>query len=687
MFERSDWIWNCEKNEPNTYTQFIDDFPYEEGKAEIYIACDSKCCFYVNGRLAGFGQYSDYPEYKVYNTVDITPFLEKGSNRLAVSVWYFGTGSMCYAVGNAGLIYEVMCGGKTVAYSGKHTLCRSDERFDKAYTLPVTGQLGYGFSYDATKEDCWTEPGETPAGFAPSVIRTGVTKILHPRPIEPLRLEDRVPVHMVQQGEFTYGGQEKLASRMMHAYLSFQMLPTMSGLFDDSLKVPIPLKSVDGNGVYFIIDCGGEEAGFLDFDIETEEACQIDISYGEHLVDGRVRAEIYGRNFCVQYKARKGRQRYCNELFRFGGRYFQYYVHAPKITVYYAGLRPTVYPAEKKPFQASDALRRQIYDTSVRTLILCMHEHYEDTPWREQCLYTLDSWMQMLYGFYAFKGFAFARAALSLMRYGVRDEGRLSITFPTDKELNIPMFTLIYPIQVTDYTAHSKDLSLAEEVYPILENIFKEALRRLRENGLVLDYDKPSWNFYEWIYEYHGMLNCEKRTYDLILNCMLSYSLAHMAKLSQTLGKDGECYSDAAARLNRAVYEAFYDKEKKLFRSFIGKYEYEYGELGNSLAILCGACFENGKTIVRQLADPLNGMTKITLPMQLFKYRALLQTDKTAYAEAILSEVDRNYFHMLRNGATSFWETMKGESDFDRAGSLCHGWSALPIFVYQLLDK
>jgi hypothetical protein len=73
--------------------------------------------------------------------------------------------------------------------------------------------------------------------------------------------------------------------------------------------------------------------------------------------------------------------------------------------------------------------------------------------------------------------------------------------------------------------------------------------------------------------------------------------------------------------------------------------------------------------------------------MQLFKYRALLQTDKAAYAEAILSEVDRNYFHMLCNGATSFWETMKGESDFDRAGSLCHGWSALPVFVYQLLDK
>ena len=36
---------------------------------------------------------------------------------------------------------------------------------------------------------------------------------------------------------------------------------------------------------------------------------------------------------------------------------------------------------------------------------------------------------------------------------------------------------------------------------------------------------------------------------------------------------------------------------------------------------------------------------------------------------------------MLRNGATTFWETEKGEADFDGAGSLCHGWSAIPLYV------
>jgi hypothetical protein len=38
---------------------------------------------------------------------------------------------------------------------------------------------------------------------------------------------------------------------------------------------------------------------------------------------------------------------------------------------------------------------------------------------------------------------------------------------------------------------------------------------------------------------------------------------------------------------------------------------------------------------------------------------------------------------MLFAGATSFWETGRGGDDFDRAGSLCHGWSALPVYYYQ----
>lgn len=40
---------------------------------------------------------------------------------------------------------------------------------------------------------------------------------------------------------------------------------------------------------------------------------------------------------------------------------------------------------------------------------------------------------------------------------------------------------------------------------------------------------------------------------------------------------------------------------------------------------------------------------------------------------------------MLKAGATSVWETTDGASAFNNAGSLCHGWSASPIYFYHIL--
>ena len=40
---------------------------------------------------------------------------------------------------------------------------------------------------------------------------------------------------------------------------------------------------------------------------------------------------------------------------------------------------------------------------------------------------------------------------------------------------------------------------------------------------------------------------------------------------------------------------------------------------------------------------------------------------------------------LLDDGATSFYETELGWRDFDCAGSLCHGWSALPVYYYTKL--
>ena len=69
----------------------------------------------------------------------------------------------------------------------------------------------------------------------------------------------------------------------------------------------------------------------------------------------------------------------------------------------------------------------------------------------------------------------------------------------------------------------------------------------------------------------------------------------------------------------------------------------------------------------------------ITLSMNTFFYDALLSIDKNN-KEWIIEDIKKKYSYMLNRKATTFWETEKGWKDFDGAGSLCHGWSAMPVY-------
>ena len=113
--------------------------------------------------------------------------------------------------------------------------------------------------------------------------------------------------------------------------------------------------------------------------------------------------------------------------------------------------------------------------------------------------------------------------------------------------------------------------------------------------------------------------------------------------------------------------------------------------LGNALCVLCGAT-DNLDTTAIELLLKDNGEGEIkgissTISMFIYRYDALLKTDENKYQEDVLSDIEKVYLYMLRNGATSFWETIKGQADFNNAGSLCHGWSALPVYYFWKFCK
>lgn len=683
-FKKAVPIWENSMPQPDEFAEFKCSFCADAQKThKLKISADSDYTVYINGTLSAFGQYHDYPHYKIGDEIDVSAFVRDGENEMRVVVWYYGKSNMSYTFGHAGVIFELYEGDDVLAFSSPETTSRIAAGYISHKCVEITAQLGFSYEYDA--KDAGGE-------YSPSVEVADFPRKILPRPIKKTVLKKRASFKKAFGGTYRFVEPTgELSQDMQKAALTFIRADRSEGL-----DTPFEIASDNGENVYFIIDLTREECGFLNLDITVPEACDIFVAWGEHLEDGRVRT--HKRNFTCIYHAAAGRNTFLDTFRRLGCRYIEFFVGAKSVRVDYAGLRPVEYPLTFKKPNTGDILRDAIYEVSERTLSLCMHDHYEDCPWREQALYTMDSRNQMLFGYYAFGEFEFARASLYLMSKGQREkDGLLDICFPTDNKLTIPSFSLMYFIEMREYIVFSGDTSLADECYHVLTVLAKAFLSRIDETGLCPNFysdDGDYWGFFEWSETLSGVFGEKTKRYECPLNACLSLALQNMAKISHFLGftSDEKYYLKKAQNINAAIRRNFWNEDDKLFMSFSDGDKKKYSVYVNSMCVLCGATEELDKSVIETIlysnGDGDTGLYVIpaTLSMHVARYDAMYKLDKTC-GDFILDDIDRTYLYMLRHGATSFWETIKGERDFDWVGSLCHGWSALPIFYYERLIK
>lgn len=627
IFSTAKWIWIHDDNKSDEYAEFIFDFDgKKKNKYRVYITADSNYNVYINGKLAGFGQASDYPQYKIYDEFSIDNVSE-GKNRIKVVVWYYGEDTQTYIKDDAGAIFELRENDETIYASSEQTLGRLSSEYENYRNKNISLQLGLGYKYLSGVENL--------QNYKTCVERKKSRNFVL-RATEKVVLKDRVPVEIIERKDC------------------------------------------------WLIDMKEETVGFLDIDIESDQDTLVTVAYGEYLFEGNVLRYHMSADFSAEIEVKKGRTVYTNYFRRFAGRYLQVFCDA-KLKINYVGLRPTVYPLTSKEPKYLSELRNRIYRTSVKTLQSCMHEHYEDCPWREQALYQIDARNEMLCTYYAFGDYRFARSNLVLMSKGLRPDGLFTICFPAGKDFPIPSFSMIYPVEVYEYIQHSGDTSILSEVFEAMSTAINTFISHIdKDKNLIADFPYPYWNFYEWS---HGSSNEDQifrtkedfypKKYSLLLNTEFLFILSYYKKLCEMCGKPFE-FDDGAMR--KAIQETFYVAEKGLYKATDIDEPY-FTTLGNSYAILIGL---GNKSVAEKLVKG-EGVVPVTLSMNIYFYDALLSLDKN-YKDFILSDIDKKYERMLEQGATTFWETEKGASDQGHTGSLCHGWSAMPIYYYSLLN-
>ena len=610
---KTKWIWKIGGAYNDEYAEFIADFSLTD-LSEVYlkISFDGTFSAYLNGKIVGFSKCSDFPHYKYYDLIDLSKFC-KSNNTLKICVWHNGADDMTYYSDSAGVIFEVVQKGKILTRSDETTRSRLMSEYKNGYMKNITIQLGNSFLYDNRDREI--------KYFDSEVVSKPREFVL--RPIKPLVLGERSDYKVIYKGE----------------------------------------KSV-------LIDLGKETVGFLDIDVESSVEQTLTIAYGEHITDGGVRRMIGNRDFSVEVITKVGRNQYVNHFRRLAGRYLELFFENP-IKINYIGLKTVQYPTVQVERKFSESLLQNIYDTCVYTLKCCMFEHYEDCPWREQSLYVLDSRHQMLSGYYAFEGYDYQRANLVLMSKGVNEYGMLDICFPIRPQRTIPSFSLYYILAVCEYVEKTGDASILDEVGDVIKTIISTFFNSIDKTGLIPEFKKPQWNFYEWNKFSNGLGKGDNTVYSLILNCLFVFVTERYNKYANNAYVLGS--------LKNAISQNF----KLPDGSFKISNEYESrDQLGNALAILCGI----GDSSLAEKLVTDNTFVSATLAMRGFVYDALLSFgDK--YNDYVIEDIKTRYKQMLDQGATTFWETESGLSAFCGAGSLCHGWSALPVYYLSKLVK
>ena len=693
-FGKAKWIWTGKEGFENEIAEFCVNFSAKQASAaKLRISADSQYAAYLNGSRVAFGQYADFPHYKIFDEVDCSEFLRE-ENRLCIVVQYYGRDTSTYFKGDAGLIFEIVSKGGTLCSSSADTLCRPSRAYESGSGVNIiTNQLGVSYAYDAEKEDGWKEEADYSFTDWKRAEVSDRELPLFPRPTDRLALLAPAPAIIAAQGAFfeVSGKDPSAAARLQRSALSHIDMKELTGI-NAPAALPsacgIHFKAPYGDGTYIVIDLHEECAGLFCIDIELSAPARIEVGFGEHLQDLRVRSSVGGREFSLVYGAKAGRNTFTGELRRLGLRYLQLHVYAAEFTLYYAGVRPTEYRLKENKVEISDLLHSKIYETCVRTLKLCMHEHYEDSPWREQALYSLDSRNQMLFGYYAFSEYRFARASILLMAKSQRGDGLLELCAPARVPVNIPGFSLTFVIQLAEYGLFSGDTELCRELLPVCEGIFGFFAKY--ERGGLLAAPAGYWNFYEWA---DGMDdgwmsgNAEKSDagrLDAPLAALYGLASSAMADMLGWLGEAERAaeWKERAKSVGAAANSAFWSEEKRAYASYLqgGKLSH-FAQLTNALLVCLGAVPKE------RTADVLEGLigrrdwVPVTLSTSVFLFDAVLGTD-ASLAPEMLGIIAEKWGKMLFSGATAFWETEDGSWAFDNAGSLCHAWSAVPIYIY-----
>ena len=622
-----------------------------------HLSADSCYKLLVNGQFVVEGPCHGTRYAKMYETIDLTPYLVEGENHLLVQVFHATDGHVISLYRERKAAFWFV--GEVAYPDGKTETIHSDTSWEvsryanrKVYSYP---------------------------GFIPSVPPSEEVDGEDVLVAVPTSLYHQAPPEQRAFNQFGVRGTYPLTPRPIPHHVKHPQKPML-------------LVKTDKNGADY--DAGQYETAYVHLSVKGKAGTEVRLIYAEckvnidetgkvskHLrddpegfvqgaYDGGVAKGTYqgGLKDTIRF-TEDGTLTFDTFYYR-SFRYIRMETTAP-VEIQDFSFTPYYYPmGDEGRVTCSDDAYNKMWDISRHTVMCCAHDNYVDCPYYEQQQYDMDSGLQMLFTLRMTGDSALPRKSISDLAASQLPDGMLQANYPSVVVQVIPSFSLYWVLMLREYLRYTGDLPFVRSMMGTMEKVFSAFDNILTEDGLVGT--TVYWPFVDWAPEWgdtgvpDGGVTEPLTMYTLLYAATLKAG----AEVCESLGRTGLAaeYRARADKANAAANTHCFDANRGLYRNT--PYRNAYAQQCVLWAVLSGAV--EGEAAREMMEKAMTEDISIsTFSMNYYLFRAL---EKTGLYDKYAPKVFEGWHRMLDWHCTTWCENP------DNPRSECHGWSSAPIF-------
>jgi len=689
-------------------------------RAPARLTADSRYALFVNGREVFRGPVRSQPRRMHYDLFDLAPYLQPGTNVLAIYVKYYGTPKSYWqpavpnmTLGKSGvLVFEADFGDAGWIVSDESWKARKSDAWDTTWQTEAMGHVSGGVPlevFDARRlpqnwreadfdDSSWDHAHFVPAmhigGFARTQPPTDPYGPLLPRPIAKLDGVLQLPAHI--QTEYLAGQIDPAIGDPVRRVESTLDFPVTS---KDESALPLTLDLPANGCTRLILDMGRIVSGLVEFSLEAPGGTVLDLSYVEIPITGPSR--FLGQHAGTRYIARGDHDHF--QVFDSNGfRYAYIIVHsaAGAVKLTHFAVQEHVYPwQEGASFICSDEELNRIFTAGIRTVQLNSHDAFIDCPTREQRAWVGDSVVHQMVHLATNTDWRLAKHYLTLGN-SPRSDGILPMSvvgdIEADRGLTIPDWALHWVHGVYNLYRFVGDRDAVKEFMPGIEKVLRWYAPYQTAVGVLKDV--VEWNLVDW-----SSVLVEDTA--ALLNALWARGLREFAEMAAWLEEKGsQRWAEGLYEKVHAGFEIFWDERRGSYVDHIvnGEQRPEMSQLAGALAIVSGlAPRERWSRIVDVITDShrlvvrswTGGEGDYAEEKMAKQFQGIYETDWDAEHEIVIAEPFMSYIvHdavVLADQADHLPDLYRRWSEFlvdgyDTIGECwgwgthVHGWSCTP---------